>query len=173
MQINVSGLLKDMIGSARSYEVDEVIDVMGEGTSEKVSGEIRMIHTQRGILVEGDLQTEVTLTCSRCLEPFTCPVTIHFEEEYIATIDILTGLPLPPPDEPSAFTIDTQHVIDLGEAVRQYALLAIPMKPLCQKDCAGLCPTCGRNLNYEACACPKKAVDPRWAKLLKLLEKEG
>jgi len=45
---------------------------------------------------------------------------------------------LPPPDEAGCFTIDEHQVIDLTEAVRQYALMAVPMKPLCREDCAGL-----------------------------------
>jgi uncharacterized protein len=53
--------------------------------------------------------------------------------------------------------------------VRQYALLAIPMKPLCREGCAGLCPTCGRNLNQGPCDCPPQVLDPRLSGLRKLL----
>jgi uncharacterized protein len=48
-----------------------------------------------------------------------------------------------PEDEPGAFTIDRNNILDLEEAVRQYSTLAIPMKPLCREDCPGLCPVCG------------------------------
>ena len=73
------------------------------------------------------------------------------------------------PDEPGCFTIDEHHILDLTEAVRQYALLALPMKPLCRQDCAGLCPTCGHNLNQGGCGCPPQGPDPRWSGLNKLL----
>jgi uncharacterized protein len=78
---------------------------------------------------------------------------------------------MPLPDEPGAFRIDERHIIDLSEAVRQYTLLAVPMKPLCEAACAGICPTCGKNLNLGACRCPPPEGDPRWAKLQKLLQK--
>jgi uncharacterized protein len=79
---------------------------------------------------------------------------------------VVGGVPLPLPDEPGCFTIDERHILDLTEAIRQYTLLAIPMKPVCKTNCAGLCPNCGHNLNYGPCNCPPQEVDPRWSKLI-------
>jgi len=169
MQINVSQLLKEPIGATRDYQVSEIVDVTGDGNGRKVQGEIRLLRTHRGILVRGVLRTEVELTCSRCLTVFNCPVTLNVDEEYIPTVDVVSGVPLSSPEEPGPFIIDEHHVIDLTEAIRQYSLLVIPMKPLCREDCAGLCPNCGHNLNQGPCGCPLKEVDPRWSELSKLL----
>jgi uncharacterized protein len=79
-----------------------------------------------------------------------------------------TGVTLPPSDDVNAFTIDEHHILDLSEAIRQYALVNTPMKPLCKKECAGICPTCGKNLNEGKCDCPKDNIDPRWSKLAEL-----
>jgi uncharacterized protein len=171
MLINVSGLMRELVGSIRKYEIDDTIDLTDEDKNKKVKGEVRFIRTQRGILAQGDLTTEAELACSRCLRMFSCSVVVHFEEEYVPTIDMASGAPLPPPEDPEDFTIDGQHIIDLREAIRQYALLAIPMKPLCREDCAGLCQTCGQNLNDGACDCPIQDTDPRWEKLIRLMEK--
>ena len=43
------------------------------------------------------------------------------------------------------------------------------MKPLCQIDCAGLCPQCGTNRNVSSCACVLDAADERFAALRALL----
>jgi len=169
MQINVSQLLKEPIGSSRNYEVSEIVDVTGDGSGRKVQGEVRLLRTHRGVLVKGELHTEVELTCSRCLSLFNFPVAINFEEEYLPTIDVVSGAPLPSPEEPSSFVIDEHHVIDLTEAIRQYTLLTMPMKPLCRQDCAGLCPDCGHNLNQGPCDCPPPTIDSRWSELSKLL----
>lgn len=169
MQINVSQLLKEPIGSSRNYEVSEVVDVTGDGSGSTVQGEVRLLRTQRGILVKGELQTEVELVCSRCLSLFNYPVMINFEEEYIPTIDVVSGAPLPSPEESGSFTIDGRHVLDLTEAMRQYTLLALPMKPLCWKDCAGLCQECGHNLNQGPCDCMSRVKDTHWSELSKLL----
>jgi uncharacterized protein len=167
IQINVAQLLKEPIGSTRAYEVDDAVEIADSNRA--IKGQVNLIRTNRGILVKGALNTEMELTCSRCLTEFVCPLRLELEEEYFPTIDILTGAPVTPPDEPGAFTIDQNNTIDLTEAMRQYTLLAIPMKPLCQEDCAGLCPTCGANLNQEQCQCPPRPADLRWAKLGRLM----
>ena len=167
MQINVSQLLREPIGSLRDYQVNEVADI-GNGKGSLVQGEARLLRTQRSILSSCALSTDVELTCSRCLSLFRYPLTLKFEEEYLPTVDAVSGAPLPLPEEAGAFTIDEHHVLDLTEAVRQYALLAVPMKPLCRQDCAGLCPNCGHNLNQGRCDCPQPGTDPRWSELMKL-----
>jgi len=168
MQINVSQLLKAPIGSIRSRKVNEIVDIAGDGNSSMVQGEIKLMRTDRGILAKATLYTEVEITCSRCLSLFSCPLALNIEEEYFPTVDVIGGVPLPLPDEPGCFTIDEHHILDLTEATRQYALLAIPMKPLCKADCAGLCPSCGHNLNQGPCNCPPQEADPRWSKLKEL-----
>jgi len=163
MQINVSQQLKEPIGATRNYTVDEVTDIAGNNSV--VQGEVSLLRTDRGILAQGTLQTEIEFTCSRCLSPFCCPLTLNIEEEYFPIADVISGAPLSLPEESSCFTIDEHHILDLTEAIRQYALLALPMKPLCVKDCAGLCPSCGHNLNQGACNCPPQETDPRWPEL--------
>jgi len=168
--INVSQQLKSPIGSVRSYEVREVVSIAGGDSM--VEGEVSLVRTDRGILAKATLHTEVEVTCSRCLSLFNCRLTLNIEEEYFPIIDAVSGTPLSLPEEPGCFTIDEHHTFDLTEAIRQYALLAIPMKPLCREDCAGLCPTCGRNLNQGPCGCPQRASLGR-SKLDKLTLQKG
>jgi len=166
MQINVSQQLKASIGSIRNYELNEVVDI-ANGSS-LVQGKISLMRTDRSILVKGVLHTEVEVTCSRCLSLFSYPLTLNVEEEYFPTTDVVSGASLPLPEEPGCFTIDEHHILDLTEAIRQYVLLATPMKPLCREDCAGLCPHCGHNLNQGPCGCLPREVDPHWSELNKL-----
>jgi uncharacterized protein len=169
MQINVSQLLKESIGARRNYQVAGIVD-----NAEKVEGEVWLLRTDRGVLARGALRTEVEVTCSRCLSLFPCSVALNIEEEYFPVNDVVSGARLSLPEEPGYFTIDEHHVLDLSEAIRQYELLAIPMKPICREECAGLCPHCGNNLNLESCHCPSQAMDPRWFQLSKLVnERKG
>lgn len=169
MQINVSQLLQEPIGALRDYKVSEVVDITGEGAGSLVEGDCRLLRTQRSILATCSFSTDVKLICSRCLCQFSHHLNLKFEEEYLPTVDVATGAPLPPPEETSTFTIDEHHILDLTEAARQYSLLTIPMKPLCGEDCAGICQNCGKNLNQGDCDCPKQYADPRWSELTKLL----
>ena len=169
MKINVSQLLKEPIGSTRNYEVSGTFDITGDDVDSEIQGVVALTRTNRSILAKGTLHTEVEVTCSRCLSLFGYPLILNIEEEYFPTIDVSSGTLLSLPDEPVYFTIDEHHVLDLTEAIRQYALLATPMKPLCREGCAGLCSSCGHNLNLGACDCLPQEADPRWSKLKKLV----
>ncbi|MDD5590742.1 MAG: DUF177 domain-containing protein [Dehalococcoidales bacterium] len=151
MQTNVSGLLKSSIGATRNYRVSDTVNI--SGSDSLVQGDVSLVRTNRGILVKATLNTGVEVSCGRCLNQFRAPLTLEIEEEYFPAINIDSGTPQSPPDEPGCFTINGRHILDLTEAVRQYALLAIPMKLLCREDCAGLCPTCGHDLNEGPCQC--------------------
>lgn len=63
-------------------------------------------------------------------------------------------------------------VLDLDDYIREEVQLFLPSKILCKPDCKGLCSNCGKNLNLGDCDC-KKAVDPRMAALLQLLDEDN
>jgi len=68
----------------------------------------------------------------------------------------------------SRFTLAHSPFSALSEVLRQDVLVAVPMHPICREDCAGLCSTCGQNLNEGSCNCAPEP-DPRWASLAALL----
>jgi uncharacterized protein len=148
MIINVSQLLKERIGSMRSYNVDGE-----EGFPYK--GKVVLVRTDKGLLARGILVTVVGVVCSRCLCDFDQERAIKFDEEFLQQ------------GEDGDFVIDEYRQIDLSEVTRQYTLLAAPMKPLCRENCAGLCSRCGKNLNLVTCDCIKE-IDPRLAVLASL-----
>ena len=51
-------------------------------------------------------------------------------------------------------------------------LLELPSKMLCQEDCRGLCPICGKDLNEGPCGCEHDTTDPRWDALKSLFQDE-
>jgi len=163
MQINVAQLLKESVGAVRTYEIDEITE---EGFP--IKGTVKLLRTNRSILATGSLDTATRGECSRCLQKYEYPLQIEIEEEYFLTKDPISGIALPPPGEAGAFLINENHILDLSEAVRQYTIMALPMKPICREDCAGLCPHCGRNLNFGTCECLPAPPDARWAPLLAL-----
>ena len=61
--------------------------------------------------------------------------------------------------------------IDLDEILSTCFILDMETKFLCREDCKGLCPKCGKNLNLGPCGC-RKEIDPRFAVLEQLLDKE-
>ena len=170
MRSNVAQLLRASVGFTRIHEVDDLLSGLDAlNPTCAVDGEVTLVRTNRSIIVTGTLMTSLVGTCSRCLEEFTYSEAFTITEEYFPTIDIITGRPLPAPEDLSSFTIDDNHILDLTEAVRQYIILAMPMQPLCRKDCAGICPVCGQNQNAQPCDCIRDDLDSRWTVLQDLM----
>jgi uncharacterized protein len=137
LQLNVAQMLKGTIGSDRILVINDTLEIAGYGQS-YVHGTLKLTRTNRSILVQGQLETSVNINCARCLEIYLCPLKLNIEEEYFPITDVNSGIPLPLPEEAEPFMIDEHLILDLNEAIRQYTLLAIPMKPLCRPDCPGI-----------------------------------
>ena len=173
MLINVATLLQEPVGHARRYEVDcEPVAVPEVGFAQEISGTLRLIRCERGVLVSAELDlVPVTVHCGRCLEPFETPVSVQFDEEYVVEHDPITGKRIEADGD--EFRIDAHRHLDLSEAVRQYEESALPIRPLCRPDCRGLCPRCGHNLNTGPCNCAAANNDDRWSALARLQERLG
>jgi uncharacterized protein len=121
----------------------------------------------------GRMSTALELQCGRCLEPFTLPVDAAFDLLYLPhTENVGEGeVEIEEDDLDTAFYRD--EVIDLGQLMKEQFYLVLPMKPLCQEACRGLCPHCGTNLNQSSCTCVSTWVDPRLEGLRSLVREEG
>jgi uncharacterized protein len=133
--IDVAQLMKEPIGSTRSYDVDGTVDAQVEGV---MRGSVKLIHTDRGVLAQCALKAQVKLACSRCLETFRHCLAFTIEEEFLLTINTYSDVVDPSGEESDELTIDDRNILDLGELIRQYTLLSLPMKPLCRSDCSGI-----------------------------------
>jgi uncharacterized protein len=133
---------------------------------EPVSGSVSFAEIGDKIAVKGHMKTSLELSCGRCLGSFGFPVNSDF------------ALTLVPGTEgqylEDAYTL-VKDELDLSLVITEQLLFALPIGPVCQPDCKGLCPECGRDLNEGPCQCGSKLIDPRWDALNKLLEdgKEG
>lgn len=169
-RFSVSQLLQEPTGAMRRYELDDAEFIIDETLRmHPVTGRVRLTRTPKGVLADVKVQGNVDFECGRCLTQFEQPIAFDFSEEYFQTVVVNTGLRLPPPDEDDAFLIDETHRLDLGDAMREYALLNLPPAPRCREDCQGLCPECGQNLNDGPCHCEADSTDERFAALNKLL----
>ena len=160
---NVAGLLGEAPGADRDYAIDRVEIDLGEGLrlAEPIEGRVRLIRTNRGILAAVDLHAALALECSRCLRDVAHGVEVRFQEEYLPSLDLATGRPLPTDDEPDVARLSDHHELDLETPVREALQLAEPIAPLCRADCPGLCVTCGGRLDEGAHDHPDDDIDPR------------
>jgi uncharacterized protein len=137
-----------------SYSVVEPVDLAFEIQKDK--DRFRLI---------GQVRTTLELSCSRCAEPFRLPIDSSFDLRYWPVTETATAgeAELGEDDLETSYYTDDQ--IDLNELMREQFYLALPMKPLCQETCRGLCPECGTNLNAGGCSCAPAWEDPRLAAL--------
>ncbi len=174
MEYNVSHLLKSPVGTTREYELEpDELALDDEMTARIRDGHVRFDRTNIGVLARGHVDAAVTVNCARCLDPLDEPVDVAFTEEFEPTIDVATGRPLPTPENELVFPIDEHHILDLGEAIRQNMLAALPIAPLCRDDCAGLCPVCGANHNTDPCDCVADDTNRPFAALADLLQQKS
>lgn len=115
------------------------------------------------ILLSGTIKYTFTDECARCLTVFENTVEARMEAVLVHQLD--------EDDNSDEIQIKiTDGCVDLEEAIKQMIYLTMPMKSLCKKDCKGICPNCGVNLNNENCKCEDSLTDPRFDKLRDLLK---
>lgn len=173
MLYNVAQLLKEGIGATRHYELDAQLANLDADNPEPVqfTGQVKLLRTAAGVLAQVKARFTAMQSCRRCLEPVSGTFDLDFEEEYLPSIDVETGVKLAPnQDSDPALIIDEHHIIDLSEILRQYALVELAEGALCKADCKGLCPECGQNLNEATCSCERSQTDPRLAILAQLMQ---
>jgi len=106
-----------------------------------------------GLMADGTISAAWKAECRRCLKPVDGRVDVEFREVFERH-----------PKEGETYQLG-QEEVDLEPLIREAVLLALPLTPLCGVDCAGICPTCGADLNEGPCGCAPAGRDPRWAAL--------
>ena len=118
-------------------------------------------------IADGTVSFTADLTCSRCAEPYPIANTSTFHVRF-------RPRPEASPENEEVEITDKEELdvefysersIPLRELAIEQIQLSIPMKPLCDEGCLGLCPTCGVNRTRENCSCETSIVDDRWGAL--------
>jgi len=132
----------------------------------------RASRKRQRVHVHGTIETELEVACDRCLAPLAMPVKSEFDVSYDPPgVEAETDSAELQADDLET-TVYTDEILDLDELVREQILLALPTRSLCREACQGLCPTCGVNLNTQTCACAQTEIDPRWAGLAALKDRD-
>jgi uncharacterized protein len=163
LKINVGFLLSDGPGHSQDSRLDipEPVRVADDLTINTIDGNLRLTRTKEGILVQSKLMIGVDAECSRCLDTFQHHLNIDVEELYMHPAPIA-----------SEFFVGQDAILDLAPLLRAEVLIQTSHPALCREDCKGLCPTCGINRNHETCDCETETIDPRFAALKALLDKD-
>lgn len=164
MQLDLTRYRRPLDRFERTFDPGEVGD---ESHAYRVVAPVRLafdIHKDKDkFRLVGQVQTELELSCSRCLEPYRLRVEAPFDVRYLLASAASTEAEHEVADEDLETSYYRDDRIDLNELLREQFYLALPMKPLCQEECRGLCPQCGMNLNTGTCECAPVWEDARLA----------
>jgi uncharacterized protein len=109
--------------------------------------------------VMGQIHASVPQLCGRCAESVTSHVTADVNLRFAPKPERADDAELGRDDLDTDFYADDR--LDLAAVVETETTVAVPMKPLCDPGCRGLCSVCGGNRNLNPCACVERAPDPR------------
>jgi len=173
MRIELASLESGKGAFAHTYAPDELIladDRVSLLQTPVVSGKIR----QQGgrVHVTGHLTARVKAECDRCLGLVELPIDSQFKLEYVTAEDYRAQQAVELTDEDLDLSVFDGDAIDIDELVTEEILLAVPDHVLCSGDCKGFCAVCGVNKNSAECGCEVTEIDPRWAGLKKLINRE-
>ncbi|WP_395575021.1 YceD family protein [Streptomyces sp. BK79] len=142
--------------------------VIGVPEGAPVELDLRLESVMEGVLVTGTARAKAQGECVRCLEPLEQELVADFQELFSYPDADDRGRASAEPgddaeeDEDGFFVED--GLIGLEPVLRDAVVLALPMQPVCQEDCPGLCSECGVRLADDPDH-HHDAVDIRWAAL--------
>lgn len=124
--------------------------------------------------IKGRIRCQVNLLCSRCAQDTTFQVDSRFHSIFTTDAQFnVSGARTGHSSQEEAqneeedaqnYDIDMEFLdkdfIELSDVLREQLYLQLPINPLCQEECKGLCPTCGQNQNTSPCQCHRFKMGP-------------
>jgi uncharacterized protein len=164
MKIKISNLSE----GTHYFRFSEPANSIGLGSPfvGNVEVEVELKKTHNQLILDSSVLINSEFECDRCMSLFSKQLRADYELVYLMDIE-----PVESESDSIVYIPPETYVIDISDDVRDFAILAVPMKKLCSEECKGLCSRCGKNLNEGPCSCPKDDTDIRWLPLMELKNK--
>jgi uncharacterized protein len=142
-RLNVGFIIHEEVGYSYDFPFElERIRLGDDFEIRELTGDVNVGRTAQGLLFNGDFRAKTTLECARCLKLFERQLGWNLTELYAFSEKSTSDSDLIVPENAQ---------VDLQPLIREYALLEVPINPVCRPDCRGLCPVCGEDLNIRDC----------------------
>jgi uncharacterized protein len=105
--------------------------------------DIQLEGVTEGVLVTATVTGPLAGECARCLEAFSSEFKVRFQELFVLAADAERADDAEADD---SYLLDGSGLLDLEPAVRDAIVLELPLSPLCEDGCQGLCGECGVRL---------------------------
>ncbi|MFN7685963.1 MAG: YceD family protein [Oligoflexia bacterium] len=176
---------KDAWAEAAVSRADEISELApAQKSSRPLEGRLTLRKVDDVVVIDGRIQTELHLLCSRCATPFSFACAPSFQTLFcrdpatagVAHLDKdkqgrttgkvvgrLQGRARHAHDfegeNQKTSDLDITYLsedwIELEDVLTEQVQLLVPFQPLCKEDCKGICAHCGADLNKGRCACSK------------------
>jgi len=158
--INVGFIVHEQIGFTSEFTFDVPKIEIEDLALRNVLGSVHVGRTQQGLVVQGNFSGDTTLQCVRCLKDFSYHLEWEITELYAFNKDSVSE---------SGLILPESAQIDLTPLLREYALLEIPISPIHDPECKGLCIECGQDLNIKDCGHNQHPDESPFSELKNLL----
>ena len=172
-------------GEMKEYELDVIapfrvgVPLIGVPENDVIELDIRCESVTEGILVTADIYAVAVGECIRCLDPVELVIDRKIQELYRYEPTDDKGKKSRKKEEEDVDLDEEEVLFVLGEQVNlelpilDAIILSLPVNPLCDEDCLGLCPDCGEKWESLPEDHGHDVVDARWAGLTGLKLESG
>ncbi|WP_040338227.1 YceD family protein [Candidatus Blastococcus massiliensis] len=136
------------------------VELIGVPAGADVHLRLRLESVMEGVLVSGEIQAPLVGSCARCLEPVEDTLTLDVQELYA-----YEGSTTEATSEEDEVRLVEGDFLDLAPMARDTVVLSLPLSPVCDEDCGGLCVDCGQRIDDLPADHSHEVIDPRWAGL--------
>ena len=135
-------------------------ELIGVPAGTEIDLDLRLESVMEGVLVSGTATAPLSGECGRCLAAVDDTLTVDLQELFA-----YAGGDAGSSAEDEDVSLMEGDLLDLEPVLRDAVVLALPLTPLCDEECRGLCVDCGERLDDLPEDHAHAAPDPRWAAL--------
>lgn len=154
----------------QATQSEVVFKIEGVTFANGVSADLNVSLADEMYIISGNCRADARMDCVRCLEPakviLSGDVSVLAGQKGAGGMSQLEG-------EDELVVIGDNEVLEMDNPIHQALFASIPMKPLCNENCLGLCQHCGGNRNQFHCDCESQRADARWEGLSDLKTKSS
>lgn len=143
------------------FDSKDIADFPNGAVTDAVSVKAAITAINGDVCCELSIKADFKVVCGRCACEFIMPFSSDTKKKIKKQDD---------GEFEDVIYTDGGLCFDIAEEVRAQIYFEFPAKPLCRKDCKGLCPVCGCDLNKGSCSCDIRTTDPRLDVLKKLID---
>ena len=168
-------------GEMKEYQLDIVIEstiglpLIGVPAGDVIEADLRLESVTEGVLLSAEIYAVAQGECIRCLDPVSKVIDRKIQELYRYEATNEKGRKKRREEDVIDLEIDDElqmegDLLNLEIPIIDAIILALPVNPLCDEECLGLCPDCGEKWEKLPDGHAHQIIDARWSGLATLAE---